>query len=85
MVISMSTPRWVRKDRDYRVIEFKPRWVPEHMLAELSNLWHLSRVPKHGRYDRLLWTSSEFAKAHPELTSTAVYKDLDAMLEFGGR
>ena len=70
--------------RDYQVITFKPRFVPEHMLAELSNLWHLSRVPYNKRYDRLLWTSSEFAKAHPELTSTAVYKDLDAMLEFGG-
>ena len=71
--------------RDYRaLITFEPRFVPEHMLAELSNLWHLSKVPHNKRYDRLLWTSREFSKAHPELTSTAVYKDLDAMLEFGG-
>ncbi len=70
--------------RDYRVITFKPRFVPEDLLPELSNLWHLSRVPVNTRYERLLWTSREFSKAHPELTSTAVYKDLDAMLEFGG-
>lgn len=72
--------------RDQRVITFKPRFVPDHLLAELSNLWHLSRVPHHGRYDRMLWTSSEFHKAHAELgiSSTAVYKDLDAMISFGG-
>ena len=67
-----------------QVITFKPRFVPAHMLGELSNLWHLSRVPCDTRYDRLLWTSREFNKAHPELTSLAVYKDLDAMLKFGG-
>lgn len=69
---------------DYRVITFKPRFVPEHLLGELSNLWHLSRVPKNTRYERMLWASSEFSKAHPEVSATGAYKDLDAMLEFGG-
>jgi len=68
-----------------KVEYFRPRFVPEHMLAELSNLWHLSHVPKDSRYERMLWTADEFHKLHPELTSTAVYKDLDAMLSFGGR
>ena len=68
-----------------KVQTFKPRFVPERLLPELSNLWHLSRVPKNARYERMLWTAGEFSKAHPELSSTAVYKDLDAMLSFGGR
>lgn len=66
------------------VITFKPRFVPEDLLGELSNLWHLSRVPCNTRYERLLWASREFSKAHPEVSSTAAYKDLDCMLEFGG-
>ena len=68
-----------------KVITFEPRFVSEHLLAELSNLWHLSRVPCHSRYDRMIWTSKEFSKAHPEVSSGGAYKDLDCMLEFGGR
>lgn len=72
------------------VVEFKPRWVPEYLLAELSNLWHVSRVamshvPSSGKtHARLMWTSQAFSKAYPDLSSTAVYKDLYDMLSFGG-
>ncbi len=71
-----------------KVLTFHPRFIAERDLAELSNLWHLSRVaaqPETSRYRRMLWTSAEFAKAHPEVTSTGAYKDLGDMLEFGGR
>lgn len=68
-----------------KVEHFKPRFVPESLLAELSNLWHISRVHSNSRYERMLYTSKWFVKDHPELTSTAVYKDLDTMLSFGGR
>lgn len=57
-------------------------------IAELINLWHLSRVPVSGkylsrgeeRYKRLLWTSGEFSKAHPERTSLWAYKVLERQL-----
>lgn len=58
---------------------YSPRFVPRNLVVELMNLWHLSKVHSYKRYDRLLWTSREFSKAHPELTSTAIYKDLDCM------
>jgi hypothetical protein len=72
-----------------KILVFEPRFVPERLLVELSNLWHLSRVPTSTtgghRYDRLVWTAAEFVKEHPELnlSTTAVYKDLDAMTTFG--
>lgn len=67
------------------VVEFAPRFVPEHLLGELSMLWHLSRVPhQSNRYQRLLWASGEFHKLYPAVTPTAAYKDLETMLEFGG-
>lgn len=63
------------------------------MEAELSNLWHISRTALAGqytddgrthkgssRYYRMLWTSGEYAKAHPETSSTAAYKRLDRMV-----
>lgn len=53
----------------------KPRFIPEALVPELFNLWHLSRVPHNGRHDRLIWTSDEFAKKH-NLRPMAVYKDL---------
>lgn len=50
--------------------------------GELINLWYLSRCAlagtQCGRYARLLWASGEYAKAHPETTSTEAYKALDA-------
>jgi hypothetical protein len=68
----------------WRIVKFHPRFIPEANLIELSNLWHTSRTP-YGldRHKRLVWTSGEYAKAHPETSSTAAYKDLSDMLAFG--
>jgi len=72
-----------------KVLTFHPRFVPEPLISDLSNLWHLSRTACAGsdssRYRRMLWASAEFSKAHPEVSSTGAYKDLDDMLSFGGR
>lgn len=57
---------------------------PEHT-AELINLFHLARVPLSGkpcgRYERMLWASAAFAKAHPDVSAVAAYKDLDGLTE----
>jgi hypothetical protein len=72
-----------------RIQTFIPRFVKTADLAELSNLWHLSNTACSGkdctRYKRILWASAAFHAAHPEVTSTAAYKDLGDMLDFGGR
>lgn len=56
---------------------------PEHA-AELINLWHLSRVALSGkdssRYARMIWTAKEFHKAHPEVSESGAYKDLECQL-----
>ncbi len=74
-----------------RILTFVPRFVyPEH-LGDLSQLWQTSRTACSGipggctKYARMLWASREFAKAFDYVGPTAAYKDLDAMLEFGGR
>lgn len=50
--------------------------------TELANLYHLARVPLSGTgkdtsYERRKWAAREFEKAHPEVCSTAAYKELD--------
>ena len=77
-----------------KVLTFEPRFVPERLLTELSSYWHLSATAVSGtytsagdrRHKRRIWTANWFAKEHPELnlSPTAVYKDLDAMLTFDG-
>jgi hypothetical protein len=60
------------------------RFINPEQSGELVNLYHLAKVPlsgqKCGRYERMLWASKEFAKAHPEVSPTAAYKDLDGLL-----
>ena len=68
-----------------KVETFTPRFTSTPGLNELSTLWHTSRTATTGRYNRMLWASREFSKAHPEVSATAAYKDLEAMLAFGGR
>lgn len=52
------------------------------MRTELVNLFHLARTalagpgPSPSRYEQKLWASREYAKAHPEVSSTAAYKQL---------
>jgi hypothetical protein len=64
---------------------YVPRFIDPKDAGELVNLYHLARVPlsgtgKSGRYEQMLWASKEFSKAHPEISSTAAYKDLDGLL-----
>lgn len=65
-------------------MEYTARFINPAHEGELSNLWHLSRTALSGkdssRYQRMLWASKEFAKAHPEVSSGGAYKDLDGML-----
>jgi len=55
----------------------------DYLESRLSELWHISRTPcaKTGlqRYPRLLWASAEYAKEHPDSTSTGAYKALERM------
>jgi hypothetical protein len=55
--------------------------------AELANLWHLSKTalaldPKRrsSEYERQLWASEEYAKAHPGCSPTSAYKELDRQM-----
>jgi len=58
-------------------------WAWTHgMKGELANLYHLARVPLSGTgkdtpYNRMLWASARFHEEHPEVSSTAAYKELD--------
>lgn len=66
------------------VVHFHPRFVDPRDLAALSNLWHLSRtaIKDNDRHKRLLWTAKFFViENRPDLSETAVYKDLTAMLD----
>lgn len=67
---------------------YQVRFIRPNQAADLVNLYHLARVPlsgKHGatKYDQMLWASSEFHKAHPEVSATGAYKDLDGLLAHG--
>lgn len=63
-----------------KLVEFEPRFLNKEILVELANLWHLSKVHSNSRYERMIYTSKYFAVAHPNLSPTAIYKDLEAWL-----
>jgi len=52
----------------------------ESMQGELAELFHLARTALAGqgptRYECRLWASKKFNEAHPEVSSTAAYKEL---------
>lgn len=54
---------------------------------EIVNLYHLARTALAGkddsRYQRMLWATREFIKAHPEVSNKAAYLDLEALLRHG--
>lgn len=61
------------------------RFIPERDIAKLINLYHLARTPLAGkrptRHDRMVWAANAYARyENPSVTSTAAYKDLDALL-----
>lgn len=60
-------------------LTFKPRFLTDAQLTEGINLFWLGRGQSRGpnrTYDGLIYASVWLAKAHPELTQTACYKDL---------
>jgi hypothetical protein len=63
---------------------YKTRFIAADQIGELVNLYHLARTALSGRpcgrYERMLWASAEFNRAHPEHTATAAYKDLEGLL-----
>jgi hypothetical protein len=63
---------------------YHTRFIPASLAGELIDLYHLARTPLSGqactRYDRMIWASNEFHKAHPEVSSNGAYKDLDGLL-----
>ena len=66
---------------------YQPRFVSDCQLTELFNLYHLARTAlsgnkDQGRWARMTWAAKAFAKAHPEISSTAAYKDLSAAIEY---
>jgi hypothetical protein len=70
----------------YKIERFEPRFIPVRLLGELSALWHTSRVPcGSDHHARLCQTARWFHNAHPDISETAAYKDLDNMLSFGRR
>lgn len=63
------------------------RFVTRAQGTELVNLFHLARTALCGkgkgipsRHEKMLWASGEFHKEHPEISSTAAFKDLEALL-----
>lgn len=56
-------------------------YVPQRLLPELMNLWHLSKTATDFEVERIDWTVDEFHNAHPELTHSQIFRDLNAMVE----
>jgi hypothetical protein len=61
------------------------RFVKPDHYNELINLYHLARTALSGgddsKYNRMLWASKEFSKAHPYVSATGAYKDLSFNLQ----
>jgi hypothetical protein len=61
------------------------RFVRRADYHELINLYHLARTALSGqpcgKYERMIWATAEFAKAHDYVSATGAYKDLSAALE----
>jgi len=70
------------------MIGYQTRFIKADHSAELVNLYHLARCALSGvegknpgsKYDRLIWAADQFHKAHPEVSATGAYKDLDGLL-----
>ncbi len=56
------------------------RFITDSQFAELVNLFHLAKTALSGKddskYQRMIWASKEFHKAHPNISATYAYKDL---------
>ena len=70
---------------DYTVApQYTVRFIQPQQTGELINLYHLARTALSGRacgrWERMSYAAKEFSKAHPEVSETAAYKDLDGLL-----
>lgn len=63
---------------------YKVRFIRPDQVGELTELFHTARTAlsgqASGRYERMLYAAKWFHKAHPEVSETAAYKDLDGLL-----
>lgn len=52
--------------------------MTHEMGAEVANLYHLARAALRNPsdYERRIWAAEAFHAAHPEVSSTAAYKEL---------
>jgi hypothetical protein len=59
--------------------DYECRFLNGEQRTVALKLWHMS--PRTGgRYSRMLWVSERMSAKYPDLSSTAVYKDLDGLL-----
>jgi len=62
---------------------YETRFIKQEHASEAVNLYHLARTAlageKCGRYERLVWSAEQFNKAHPEISRTAAYKDIECL------
>lgn len=61
------------------------RFIRPDQASELINLFHLAKVPLSGSgnnspYHAMIWASKEFSRAHPDVSPSGAYKDLDGLL-----
>lgn len=64
------------------------RFLSESQYLEAINLYHLARCVlsdkpfnEQSKYHRMLYASRELHKIYPEISETAIYKDLSCGLE----
>jgi hypothetical protein len=62
------------------VIEFSPRFLNKSQMAEIVELWHLSRVKHTGRHDRLILACKWFNDKYPDVRGA--YKDLSGLVNW---
>ena len=65
--------------------DYKVRFIPVAMSAQLVNLYHLARTALSGQddspYQRMIWASQEFHRQHPKVSENGAYKDLCGLLD----
>ena len=66
-----------------KVESYQTRFIPQELSGELIQLWHTAKIehPLNG-HARRMKAVAWFIEKHPEYGHTAVYKDLDGLLEF---
>lgn len=65
---------------------YRLRFVKPEDEEQLLHFYRLARVALSGlkpatKYNRMIWASGEFVKAHDYISSTGAYKDLCGLLD----